>query len=299
MPVETKLEMNGNKLTEDGKEIILRGAVAPHFIWRYDSGNPLILPDFKIKAQTLRDWGANFIIMDWNSGFVDDPQYIEALVSALEYASTLGLRIELSLGSRGMKSQNWWENQQLIKVDSQLVADWANLLKDSRTASRIGRVVGIYGLLSEPVDNARGGRVSINDPLLDQACATIRTKIKKDNAICAYSGPDNGGNVRELIGTSPSKKDVAIEVHPYKWIDDKTDFEGYVNTLRAAGYLVFVGEMGCKDPPEFVREQVKFFKEHGISFSFWGMVAATECEVMYKSTGALTTNGQILREALR
>jgi hypothetical protein len=109
-----ELEVSTDKSSEfiaDGKEVILRGAVAPHFI--QDGRRVGGLPQFKKDVQTLKSWNGNFVSVVWNSGYIGDNFYVESLMSALEFARSLGLRVELVLHSRGLKTVNGGQ----IKVD--------------------------------------------------------------------------------------------------------------------------------------------------------------------------------------
>lgn len=283
----------------------MRGAVAPHFI--QDGRRVGGLPKFKRDVEILKSWDGNFVSVVWNSGYTSDTFYVESLVSALEFARSLGLRVELVLHSRGLKTVSGGEitNQEIRIVNDQLINDWAALLGNT-SATRIAKSVDMYGILSEPVNNADGGTATWEQtfPVFDKACNTIRSKISNDNAICAYSGLGWAGDARGLLQIKPTRSNVAIEIHPYQPQWNETRFPDYVVQLNPIGYNILVGEIGWNNDPAFVRQQVEFLKANGISFAFWAIVGGrTETDRLLidqpNGTAIPTALGVIAQEALK
>lgn len=273
MPTVPHLEVEGAKFIKAGREVILRGAVVPRFVFKGEPRGNLQI--FKREVDVLRNMGANFTVVEWNSGseFVGNPIYRESLVQGLEYAKSRGLYVELSLHSRGGNPNSTWEPIQIRTLDRQIMDDWEELLSDSRIAARITGSVDIFGVLSEAKKNVTGGRPSLGDPILDETCRAIRSGTKNPNTICAISGADYGRDARELIGTSPkapNNDNVIIEVHPYA---PNLGFFEWVNQLRRAGYLVFVGEFGwwVDNTLEYNLEMIDFLEQHGISYAYYAI----------------------------
>jgi hypothetical protein len=149
------LDVVGTQFLADGRPIRLTGAAANHFFWNNISWSSFV--QFKQDVKMLKDWGGNFVVVDFNSGFLGDPTYVQNLVEGLEYARSLGLRVELVLHSRGMKDQD--TPQQILAADGRLIQDWEGLLSDPDRSARIAHCVDIFGILSEPQYNRVGRKL--------------------------------------------------------------------------------------------------------------------------------------------
>ena len=82
------LKVRGTGFVEDNKIVRLTGAAANHFFWNNISWANF--GQFREDVGLLHSWGANFVVVDWNSGFLDDPNYVSNLVEGLEFARGLG-----------------------------------------------------------------------------------------------------------------------------------------------------------------------------------------------------------------
>ena len=264
--------------TDTGKPVMLRGAQLLQFGWSPE------VPYLKEKAMSaldaLKEMGGNYVVIQWNSGFVDNPAYLQMLVEALEYAKdTLGFRVQLDLIARGLGDPNdpYSAMDKQIKVlDEQVVTDWKNLLKDPVTRSRIGRVVDIYNIISEPLKNADGTQASISNPVFGEACTAIREAVNNSNAICGKSPRYFASDPSELLGKTAEEAEVTINLHPYL-LDDlsRKNILDYAEDLQKLGYALSVGEFGWWDflqHPDEVNKQIDLFTKLGIPYSFWGLV---------------------------
>lgn len=275
---------------------MLRGAVAPHFLWkmhpRYDH-----LARYKKDARILRNWGANLVVLDWNSGFLGDADYVETLVEAAEYAYSIGLRPVLNLHSRGMEdSSSPWANRRLTEVDLRLAEDWRTLLRDPNVSERLRRVVSMYVVLSEPEGISFAGAV----PAFEAVCDAIRHGVRDQQVVCAYSLPNLDFEGIESIGAE-RLNGIPVEVHLYhRGVGWTEQVKQYLRRLRKQGVAIYVGEIGWVDPPEVVREEVSFFRDNGISFAAWGMVDGphNEADRLLKRDNTPTANGEVVRTAL-
>jgi hypothetical protein len=271
-----RLRVEGAKFVDhEGKELVLKGAHSPHFFWAPEA---TYQRDYVARdLEMLKRMGGNYVVFGWNSGFARDATYVSRLASATELARKLGFRVQLDLNSRGLNDpKDPYSNSQITQFDSRIIDDWEKLLRNPGVAERLRNSVDIWGILSEPVDNASGERFSMSDPLMLEACSVIRTAIADPNAICAFSGPDNGGNVSELVGKAPQWRNVTVNVHPYQWIAEPTDFQTYVEELRKTGWNISVGEFGWVDwikHRQYVEKTLDLFERLGISYAVWGLVA--------------------------
>lgn len=281
------LYVQGTDFYSDGKPVILRGAVTNHFLLQQMLDKPSqYVAIFQKDIDTLKEMGANFVIVDWNSGYLDEPGYIERLTQGLEYAKSKGLRVELTLHSRGRKPGSTWDSVQISIADDQIVADWKTLLNDPAIAARIGESVDIFGPLSEPKWTARGvvrGEImkwSELKPIYINTMNLIRDKIGKPKAVGAFSPPNRAGDARDIVNDPPGIENIAIEMHPYRWIATEADFKNTALALKNRGMLVFAGEFGCQfgddpDPLEYTEDLVKFFVANQMSYAFYAMISDT------------------------
>src|SRR3989344_3010510 len=154
--------------TDTGEQVMLRGVNLQHLNWGQFSWNK---PERALNVlKGIKEMGANYVVIMWNSGLIEDPVYIESLLNALEYAHNgLGLRVQLDLVSRGLSNPNdpYSDTETGIRnLDEQVTKDWKKLLADSEVALRIGRTVDIFNIISEPANLKISGKQSFFDPVL-------------------------------------------------------------------------------------------------------------------------------------
>src|SRR3989344_5479707 len=268
--------------TDTGEQVMLRGANILYFTFGPEAYAQRELLNRELEA--LKYMGGNYVVFNWNSGFVADPDYVSRLVKALEYAKNVyGFRVTLDLTIRGLGDQNDPYSgmaKQILTVDEQLIEDWKTLLKDKDIALRIGKVVDVFTVVGEPVYNAQGGRLSLYDPILSQTCNTIRSAVNNPKAICAFSGGEWGwaSDATELIGKEWTVPESTINLHPYRGMpvgDISPNILDYAKTLQNQEVNLSIGEFGWEDwekNPEYVHKALDFFEEHKISYSVWALV---------------------------
>src|SRR3990167_765797 len=154
--------------TDTGEQVMLRGVNLQHLNWGQFSWNK---PERALNVlKGIKEMGANYVVIMWNSGLIEDPVYIESLLNALEYAHNgLGLRVQLDLVSRGLSNPNdpYSDTETGIRIlDEQVTKYWKKLLVDSEVALRIGRTVDIFNIISEPANPKISGKQSFFDPVL-------------------------------------------------------------------------------------------------------------------------------------
>jgi hypothetical protein len=296
------LGVSGNKFVAGGKEVVLRGAVFPHFSFQQSTDKPaFFFAFFKRDIDTLKQMGANFANIEWNSGFLDNPAYVENLVEGLEYAKSRGFWTELSLTSRGRSLSDTSQGLQITVADDQILTDWNKLLNDTNVANRIANNVDIFGAISELEKNSRGEYVRWSEAkdLEKRVILLIRQKTNKKSAIGAFTGPRSAGDARGALSDPPDLDNVAIEVHPYQWIDKVADFKAFAQALRAKGILVFVGEMGFGDSVDFIEEQYKFLTANGMSFAVYAIISESENQNLIVNKFAVTERGKLAEKYFR
>jgi hypothetical protein len=192
---------------------------------------------FKREIDILKDMGANFVVVEWNSGpeWLDYVFYKSSLIKGLEYAKGNGLRTELVLHSRGAKPASYWEGEQINTLDKQVVEDWKKLLRNPSDTERLATNVDVWGTLAEARYDASGNIPSAFDPIYEEVIDVIRSSTNDPNAICSISVGEWGGDARELIGTVPTRGNLVIEIHPYYWIGKRSGFQEYVLKLIETG----------------------------------------------------------------
>lgn len=273
----------------DGKEIILKGAVANHLV--YD--NPVSV--FQRDVDWMSEHGANFVELHWNSGFLDRAGYVSKLVQCVEYARGKGMRVALALHSRGLKPGSTWEPQQITVADDSIIEDWRMLLSDPSTAQTLGASVDIFCPIAELEKNLHGSYVSWAETkaLEEQTVLLIRQKTGNSDAIGALTGPGFAGDPRGALTAPPQIENVAVEVHPYLWTSSWVDFKSVALALREKGILVYIGEMGHDDPMSYTEDLYKFVTEHNISFAVYAINSASDYPtVLYAKGGIVTPSGK-------
>lgn len=271
--IPSRLEIRGTIFFLGGRPIRLKGASAPDFLWWNETwANPRT---FRRHIAYIHDWGGNFVTVQWNAGFVNDPRYVRDLVEGIEYTKGLGLQVELVLHSYADKS-----NKQVIiqYADEQITKYWQSLLSDADISARLSRSVDIWGVLSEPLLQHDLNEKGTRDltwrtwrPLFEKACSTIRSAISNPKAICAMSGVGGGANVSGQL-TGPVQLDqIAFEVHRYKHNDPNNPPDTTWKNL-VGKHLVFMGEFGWDDPLEYTQAQLEYLYGNDLSYSVWCMM---------------------------
>src|SRR3989344_8738437 len=272
--------------TDTGEQVMLRGANILYFTFGPEAYAQRELLNRELEA--LKYMGGNYVVFNWNSGFVADPDYVSRLVKALEYAKNVyGFRVTLDLTIRGLGDQNDPYSgmaKQILTVDEQLIEDWKTLLKDKDIALRIGKVVDVFTVVGEPVYNAQGGRLSLYDPILSQTCNTIRSAVNNPKAICAFSGGEWGwaSDATELIGKEWTVPESTINLHPYRGMpvgDISPNILDYAKTLQNQEVNLSIGEFGWEDWEknlEYVKKGLQFFEDNHINYSVWGLLGGYE-----------------------
>ena len=269
--------------TDTGEQVMLRGVNLQHLNWGQFSWNK---PERALNVlKGIKEMGANYVVIMWNSGLIEDPVYMESLLNALEYAHNgLGLRVQLDLVSRGLSNPNdpYSDTETGIRIlDEQVTKDWKKLLADSEVALRIGRTVDIFNIISEPANPKISGKQSFFDPVLKDSCQVIRSSLNNPNAICGYSAGRWGwaGDADELLGHQRSElgDNITINIHPYRLDfiseDTRSDPRKYADKLQQNGFNISVGEYGWWDwvlNPGLVEELIAFFEKQKISYALFG-----------------------------
>jgi hypothetical protein len=241
----------------------------------------------------LKDWGGNFVVVDFNSGFLGDPTYVQNLVEGLEYARSLGLRIELVLHSRGMKDQD--TPQQILAADGRLIQDWEGLLSDPDRSARIAHCVDIFGILSEPQYNRVGKKLDWDEwlAMAQKICLAIRSKIARDS-ICAISGTDKAANARKALNHPPDLGNVTVEIHAYLGCEFTNPS---LTSWRVLTHKVMyhIGEIGYGDNPFYLKAQLEFIRQNKLSFAGWAMVSSGDRRYMIDELRQPTKTGEVIR----
>lgn len=286
-----ELYVDGNKFMAEGKEIILRGAVANHAYYYH-----VKYSTFVKDINWMKTNGANFVSLMWSYGFLTKPGYIEKIVKMTEYAKSQGLRVELTLRGEGLKPGSTWDVEGITVGDERIYTAWEDLLKDPNIAKRLAKSVDIFGPASELEKDTSGSYISwpTAKDLESRTGKMIRQKLGKPDAIIAFTPPGFAGDLRGVAGNPPNLPNSAVETHPYQWIDKIADFETYASKLRDKGILVFAGEFGHDDPIPFTEGQYKFMIDNGISFAVSAIVSESDYpNGLYISGGVVTDRGRL------
>ncbi len=286
-----ELYVDGNKFMAEGKEIILRGAVANHGYY-YHVEYSTFLKDIN----WMKTNSANFVSLMWSYGFLTKPGYIEKIVKMTEYAKSQGLRVELTLRGEGLKPGSTWDVEGITIGDERVYTAWEDLLKDPDIAKRLANSVDIFGPASELEKDSSGSYISwpTAKDLESRTGKMIRQKLGKPDAIIAFTPPGFAGDLRGVVGNPPDLLNSVVETHPYQWIDKIADFETYSIQLKNKGILVFAGEFGWADPIPFTEKQYQFMIENGISFAVSAISSDTDNpNTLYILGGVVTDRGQL------
>ena len=283
------LNIEGAHFLVSGKPVRLTGAVLSLFFWN----NPewARFQRFRSNARLLHDWGGNFAIIEWNSGYIDDPDYLEALIDSVKYARGLGLRIELVLHSRSHPTER--DNAVRIqRLNDQIKADWIKFLSKPGVAASLGESVDIINPWSEPEFNADGNDLSWDEwlPQAQDICATVR-QLVRESIICAISGTGTAGWLQGPDTNPPAIPNTILEIHIYQQNYDQTQIW---KSLTKKGLLVLVGEIGFDDDPTFLKNQLEGIQEYGLSFAGFSL-GTDDPRNMADLNGNPTTNGKIIR----
>lgn len=271
--------------TDTGEQVMMRGVHILHFSWSPEVIN-VDVDSMENLLNGVKEMGANYIVMQWNSGFVDNPDYVNKLVDTLKLAKNkYGFRVQLDLWARGLEGTT---PDHIEIVDSQITDDWRKLLSNPETAFWIGRTVDIFTVISEPTHNIQGqGNPSFFDPVLSETSEVVRSSINNPNAIIGYSAGRWGwaGDADELLGHDRSElgKEITINIHPYRYSgsgegeliskDSRSDPKDYVIKLQDAGWNISVGEYGWldwKQDPDYLKKLFRFFEDNKISYAVFG-----------------------------
>jgi hypothetical protein len=292
------LYIQGTDFFAEGKSVVMRGAVVTHFnIQKILDRTVTYTALYKKDVDTLKQMGANFVMVQWNSGFIDQSGYIENLVEGLEYAKSQQFRVGLVLHARGRKPDSNWDVLQIKVADTQIITDWNKLLNDPLIAKRIGNAVDIFNPLSEPKLKNLEQDISWTEwkDICERTIKLIRDRIGKPQAVSACSGINWGGDARPALKEPLDLNDVVIEVHPYF---SKPDIKTYAAALRAKGIPFFIGELGCLDPPEYIEGLLKFSVANDVSFAIYAMNSDTTdpiCSIQTRN-GTYSPNGNLARK---
>lgn len=285
----THLRIEGTKFVErDGNEMRLKGAVASHFV--YDTDN--YYRAYGGDIDRLSRIGANFVSIQWNSGFFDNPVYIQKLLEGIQYAKSKGLRVELTLHSRGIKQRKPWVQENQIEIaDNSVISDWQNLIACPGAVDTL-KVVDVFSPLAEPQKASTGNNATWAEwkPIAVEVINLIRNQVEQ-NATCLISGAEFGSKAREgIVDSLPVN--TGIEIHPYRWTFDKEDYRTTIAEAKGRDVLVMAGEIGFEDDPEYVRQQIDFFRQNGVSFAWFGANSArANNSFLFDKYGNLTANG--------
>jgi hypothetical protein len=294
-----ELSLDNGRFFANGREIVLRGAVASHFDYNVVEYHNT----FEGDIDRLKSMGANFVILQWNSAYLDSPEYIQKLISGLQYAKSKGFRVALVLHARGIddKETRFLKEKQIEVVDDSIRQDWERLLSDPAIASDISNSVDIFNPLSEPAKNARGGWITWSEwkPIAESILASIRSKTRK-NALGIISGVQYAAIGKDAL-TDPPDRYTGVEIHPYEWTIAKDNYQTLISAAKKKGVLILAGEIGFDDRPEFVKEQVEFLITNASSFA-WFAVNSNRTNKDFLFNGfarTLTGKGKIAEESFQ
>jgi hypothetical protein len=268
------LEAKGGKFYQGGKEINLRGAVANHFFYDVtDNRQTNVSRDIDF----LKRMGANYVEFFLNASLFDDARYLDRLVDAIKETKNKGLIVKVSLHSRGIDDRR--EPIAVRFVDNRIISDWEKLLGKQQIKGIIG-LIDIVNPLSEPARASDNQPIQWSQakPVLTDAISRIRNLMGRD-VLCFYSGIDWAGNGLPLFDDPIRLSNTAIEIHPYQYNMEgtphpppgKPNIDRYVDRVKQSGIPLMVGEMGYKDKPSSIDDQLKMITENGISFAFYAI----------------------------
>lgn len=320
---------------ENEQPIILRGADAPYLIWGESPGSWQWAGIDRLKKdiRTLRSWGANFVVISYDPGRVDDSAYAWQIVEAVEYAHNLGFHVEL------MQHHSRWRLQvdQPVFVPlpitdmapGSFVTDldqrWMRLLAHPGVAESLGRTVDIFGIFSEP-DQKENQSLFFHDTTemswshwrlrAEKACQDIRALIQRQ-AVCSISGIHWASDVTGYLSDPFQIPAVALEVHQYQHFETSSEVT-YINIFgfpiqgsepgidrsdnweRLAGKVpLLMGEFGQDDPPDYVRGLLADLERYRISWAAWSLIGRAPKEGMIDcQSEELLPLGDIVKSSL-
>lgn len=278
---KSPLEVRDGKFWQDGKEVILVGGNSPHFADTFFLRNTAqtVITSFKNDVNYLKQAGGNTIAIQINSGdeWLGNKVYLESLLTAIEYAKSLGLFVTLTIRFRGkdINNPNWGGD--INVVDRQLVLDWEKLLQDPEVAARIGAGVDIFNPSSEPKFPSQTDRRLMTwdqlKPIYDQVASVIRAKTGKQNAIIALAPPDRAADVKQLVEKLNSGQSLGlgpndvIDTHPYiKLGHDTYNVQKYIPELVARQIPIIAGEIGWNNPLWYTDDILKLLTRLRVGF---------------------------------
>lgn len=265
------LVVNNGRFLVNGKEVILRGASANHFVWNLPRSDKVGLDAFIRDIELLRSWGGNFLVVPINSAYLlNDPAYQSNLKYGLSEAKRLGFRIYMPLHSRGESDKN--SPTQLFTADENLAKDWRAISTEPALTALLKENVDMIGVLSEPAN------ISANDwrRIADSIIAEVRHNLGYDIP-AAISGIDVGSDLNGVTGNLPDN--TALDFHTY-YTHRKQDFPRIIADLKAQGIMTFSGEMGWKDTNDQVDKLLSDYNALGVSYALWAFRRGDENELL-------------------
>lgn len=271
---DSPLEVKDGRFWQDGREVVLHGAVANHFFYGEQKRNSA-RRNFSKDLGLIKMMGGNYVDIFLNMSFFDDPNYMRDLAEGIRRAKDLGLFVKLTLHSRGTDRN---DEPLATVVDSQLIIDTEKLFSNPEI-KRVANLVDIFNPLSEPAKSPDGSSIqwSQSKPILQQAIIKAREIIGRE-ILSFYSGIDWAGNGLPLYDDPITLPNTAIEIHPYQYSMDgtrkhanKPNIDQYIGKISKTGIPLMVGEMGYNDKPFSIDDQLRIINENKISFAFYAV----------------------------
>jgi hypothetical protein len=202
---------------------------------------------------------------------------------------------------------------------------WMQLLAHPGVAESLSRTVDIFGIFSEP-DQQASHFLFVPDvteiswrnwrPRAEKACLDIRLRIKRQ-AICSISGVHWASDVTGYLTDPFQIPAAALEVHQYQHFENASQ-ETYLaifglNLQRSEPGVswkenwaplvgkapLIIGEFGYDDPPEYVQRLVAGMEKYQVSWAAWSLVGWAPKEGMIDcQKGTLLPLGEIIKSTL-
>lgn len=247
------------------------------------------LGHFIDELNLFRSWSANFVIIGFDPLRSTDVEYVNAVVKAAEYAKDQGMFVQLTQQHMSLDVNVTNINTRLAfevpMVDlgageeTNVSANWLHFLSHPGVGERLKKSVDIFGLfgepalysnIDEPLNAKKAGRLTwaMWRPRAERICKDIRQTIKRQ-AICSVSGINWGWDVTGMLSDPVRLPNIVVEVHQYKWHDDRKETWDSNAALLIGKYPILVGEFGHTDPPEYIRNLMTVMRRDGISWAAW------------------------------
>lgn len=266
------LKTDGNKIvTEDGQEVILRGANIMRAEWAWIFGKSMSWEERAI-PELAQNWHGNVL----TRGFASDP----VNSGDADYLGQLDELVSLAKANRMYLILAWRSKQ--IKGDQPPMPTAAAQQALTTLAARYkDQSHVIYALQVEPHDD-NGVIVdwATLRPLFESMVDAIRSAAAPSEPLIMLPGTEWSRDLSGAISDPVKRTNVVYNTHPYGQGNYPTcgassNFQGWFGNTYDAGLPVFVGEFGfvtldgaCMTMSE-VNDLLTFTREHHIGWAAW------------------------------